>query len=318
MHKLMVSNLKTYFYTNKGIGKAVDGVSFDIPEGKIVTIVGESGSGKTVTAYSILKLIEHPGKIVSGEIIFNNINLIDLNENQIRNIRGSKISIIFQDPLNSLNPVFTVGEQIVETILTHKKISKNEAKDIGITYFKKAMLPNAEKVFNMYPHQLSGGMRQRVMIAIALCCKPEILIADEPTTALDVSIQKEIIELIKSLSINENLSVIFITHDFRIVSEIADEVIVMYSGKILEKRDKKNILSNPLHPYSIGLLKAFPPINKKIERLTTIPGTIQNIFSIGKGCRFANRCPKATEICREELPPKVKISENEYLFCFHY
>ncbi len=316
--KLRVENLKTYFFTNRGIGKAVDGISFNVPEGKIVTIVGESGSGKSVTAYSILRLIEFPGKIVSGKIIFNNSDLLKLHSNQIRKIRGSKISIIFQDPLNSLNPVFSVGEQIVETILTHKNIPKNEAKDIGINFFKKAMLPKPEKIFNMYPHQLSGGMRQRVMIAIALCCNPEILIADEPTTALDVSIQKEIIELIKELAREHNLSVIFITHDFRIVAEIADEVIVMYGGKIIEKREKRNILTNPLHPYSKGLIKAFPPINKKVSRLTTIEGTIPDIFSFGKGCRFYNRCKNASNICKEKAPPKIKISDNEYLFCFHY
>jgi oligopeptide/dipeptide ABC transporter ATP-binding protein len=316
--KLQVKGLKTYFFTKKGIGKAVDDISFEIPESKIIAIVGESGSGKTVTAYSILRLIERPGKIVSGEVYFNNINLLELPEKQLRKIRGSKISIIFQDPLNSLNPVFTAGDQITETILTHQDVSKSDARAIGISFFKKAMLPEPEKVFNMYPHQLSGGMRQRVMIAIALCCNPEILIADEPTTALDVSIQKEIIELIKALSREQNLSVIFITHDFRIVREIADEVIVMYGGKIVEKREKKNILTNPLHPYSFGLLGAFPPIDKKINRLNTIPGTIQDIFSFNKGCRFYNRCKKATSICKEQAPPKVEISDNEYLFCFHY
>ena len=317
MH-LKVENLKTYFFTKKGIGKAVDNISFEIPRGKIFAIVGESGSGKSVTAYSILRLIEPPGKIVSGKVIFNNRNLLELTDNEIRKIRGAKISIIFQDPLNSLNPVFTVGSQIVETLLTHKNISKSEAKDIGISFFKKVLLPEPEKVFNMYPHQLSGGMRQRVMIAIALCCEPEILIADEPTTALDVSIEKEIIELIQNLANTEKLSVIFITHDFRIVKKIADEVMVMYGGTIVEKRNKSNILSNPLHPYSIGLIKAFPTIKSKVNRLPTIKGQVPDIFSFGDGCRFYNRCSRATEICKSKMPQKTKISSNEYLFCFHY
>jgi len=314
---LSIKNLKVYFYTDRGTGKAVDNVSFHVEKGKVIAIVGESGCGKSVTAKSILKLIESPGKIVSGEILYKGKNILNFSNEELRKFRGKEISMIFQDPMNSLNPVFTVGEQLIETVLTHKNISFKQAKKIGIKLFENVKLPEPEKIFNMYPHQLSGGMRQRVMIAIALCCEPEILIADEPTTALDVSIQKEIILLLKNLQKEKNLTIIFITHDFRIVAEIADEVIVMYGGKIIEKREKENIFKNPAHPYTIGLINSLPPLNQKINRLRTIKGSVPDIYSDFKGCKFANRCEIVSDICRVKEPPFVNLNDKEYLFCFN-
>ncbi len=315
---LKVKNLKTYFFTEKGVGRAVDGIVFNLKKEKILAIVGESGCGKSVTALSILKLIEPPGKIVEGEIIFNDINLLKLTKEEMRKIRGNKIGIIFQDPMMSLNPVFKAGEQIVETILTHKDITKNEAKELSLSLFDKVKLPDPEKVFNSYPHELSGGMRQRVMIAIALCCNPDILIADEPTTALDVTTQENIINLLKELQKKNSLSVIFITHDFRIVDKIADEVIVMYGGKIVEYRDKSSILKSPLHPYTKGLINSIPPVDKKIETLPVIEGEVPDIFQEIKGCKFANRCKLAKDICFQKFPEKVKVDSNYSVFCWRY
>ena len=318
MPVLKVKNLKTYFYSEKGIGKAVDGISFNLKKNKILAIVGESGCGKSVTALSILRLIDPPGKIVNGEITFQEKNLLLLSNEEIRKIRGNEISIIFQDPMMSLNPVFKVGAQIVETILTHKDITKDEAKDLSIELFKKVKLQNPEKVFNSYPHELSGGMRQRVMIAIALSCDPDILIADEPTTALDVTTQEGVLELIKELQLKSSLSVLFITHDFRIVEKIADEVIVMYAGKIIEYQDKESILNNPRHPYTKGLLNSIPPLDKKIEKLPIIKGEVPDIFSDIKGCKFANRCEFAKDICFNENPTEIKISNNYFVNCWLY
>ena len=315
MNILSVKNLKIHFFTEKGIGKAVDGINFNLKKNKILAIVGESGCGKSVTSLSILRLIEPPGKIVDGEIIFKGKNLLSLSDEEIRKIRGNEISIIFQDPMMSLNPVFKAGAQIVETILTHsKKISKKEAKDLSIELFKKVKLQNPEKVFNSYPHELSGGMRQRVMIAIALSCNPDILIADEPTTALDVTTQEGVLELIKELQIKSSLSVLFITHDFRIVEKIADEVIVMYAGKIVEYQEKNAILNQPFHPYTKGLISSIPPLDKKIDKLPVIKGEVPDIFSDIKGCKFANRCEFAEEICFEKEPPEIKIL-NKYSVC---
>ncbi len=315
---LKVKNLKTYFYTEKGEGRAVDNISFNLKKEKILAIVGESGCGKSITALSILRLIEPPGEIIGGEILFNNINLLKLTKEEIRKIRGNKIGIIFQDPMMSLNPVFKAGEQIVETILTHKDMTKKEAKDLSLSLFEKVKLPDPEKVFNSYPHELSGGMRQRVMIAIALCCNPDILIADEPTTALDVTTQERVLDLIKELQSNSELSVLFITHDFRIVNKIADEVIVMYGGKIVEYRDKNSILKNPLHPYTKGLINSIPPVDKKIEKLPVIEGEVPDIFKNIKGCKFADRCKLSKEICFKKFPEKIKVDSNYSVFCWNY
>ncbi len=313
---LNVNNLKVYFFTKKGIGKAVNGISFHLKKEKILAIVGESGCGKSVTALSILNLIEPPGKIVDGEILFKGENILKLDKEKLRNIRGNEISIIFQDPMMSLNPVIKVGDQITETILTHKKITKKEAKELSIELFKKVKLKNAEKIFNSYPHELSGGMRQRVMIAISLSCNPDILIADEPTTALDVTTQKSILELLKELKEKNSLTVLFITHDFRLVEKLADEVIVMYGGKIVEYREKNEILNNPLHPYTIGLINSIPPVDKKIEKLPVIEGEVPDIFNLPEGCPFSPRCKFKKENCEKKFPPKTYLNGNYYFACW--
>ncbi len=312
---LEVKNLKTYFYLDQGIGKAVNGITFSLKKEKILAIVGESGSGKSVTALSILNLIEHPGKIVSGKIIYNGLDLLNLSKEDIRKIRGNKISIIFQNPMMSLNPVFKVGQQIIETLLVHKKISKKEAKEISLTLFNKVKLPNPEKIFNSFPHELSGGMQQRVMIAIALSCNPDILIADEPTTALDVTTQEKVLVLIKELQIKSSLSVIFITHDFRLVDKIADEVIVMYGGKIVEYRDKSSIMKEPYHPYTYGLLNSIPSFKKKLDYLPVIKGEVIDLFSRDKGCPFANRCSYADKICWNQFPKPLELENNYKVYC---
>ena len=315
---LQIKNLKTYFLNNNKTGKAVDDVSLDIPRNKITAIVGESGCGKSVTALSILKLISPPGEIVSGEILYNGKNILKYGEKEMRQIRGKEISMIFQDPMNSLNPVLTIGEQLVETILTHLQFSKKASEQLAVEMLKKVALPEPEKVFGSYPHQLSGGMKQRVMIAIALSCSPKLLIADEPTTALDVSIQQEILKLLLRLKEEENLTIIFITHDFRVVKEIADYVAVMYAGKIVEKRSKQNIFGNPLHPYTIGLLNSLPPITEKIKKLPVISGNVPDIYSFKKGCRFFERCVKANEKCKGNEIALYKPEKNEFLLCAQY
>jgi oligopeptide/dipeptide ABC transporter ATP-binding protein len=315
---LKIENLKTYFFNNGKIGKAVDNISLTLKKNKIVALVGESGCGKSVTARSVLQLVGYPGKIVSGKIIYKNKDILKLNPKEMCKIRGKEISMIFQDPMNSLNPVFTIGTQLVETILTHLAISKKNAKKLALEMLLKVKLTEPEKIFNLYPHQLSGGMKQRVIIAIALSCSPSVLIADEPTTALDVSIRKEIIKLLLQLKRENNLSVLFITHDFRVVKEIADEVAVMYAGKIVEKRLKKNIFDNPLHPYTIGLLKSLPPVGKKIDKLPVIKGIVPEIYNYGKGCRFAERCEFASDKCFKSEPHPVILGENEYVSCVQY
>ena len=315
---LKIENLKTYFYNYGKIGKAVDDISLTLEKNKIIAIVGESGCGKSVTALSIIRLIQFPGKIISGKIIFKGKNLLDIDEKEMQNIRGKEIGMIFQDPLNSLNPVFTVGSQITETIITHLQLSHNNAKKRALEMFHKVQLPEPEKLFDMYPHQLSGGMKQRVLIAIALSCSPSLLIADEPTTALDVSIQQEIIKLLLDLRKEENISIIFISHDFRVVKEIADEVAVMYAGKIIEKRSKNNIFENPLHPYTEGLLKSLPPLNRKMDYLPVIKGFVPEIYGFREGCRFAERCNYAEKSCKKQSPPEIKINNNEYVSCIKY
>ncbi len=317
--KLSVKNLSTYFYTSQGVGKAVDDVSFDLYDGETVAIVGESGCGKSVTALSILNLINPPGKIVSGEIIFKGENILSFKESEMSKIRGGSIAMIFQDPMNSLNPVLTIGDQITETIQTHKNFSKKDSKTLSLDLLKRVKLNNVEKIFDSYPHQLSGGMIQRVMIAIALSCSPSILIADEPTTALDVSIQRSILDLLMEIKKESNLSIIFITHDFRIVKEIADNVIVMYAGKIVENRRKKNIFDDPKHPYTEALLKCMPPIDAHKDRLPQIKGNVKNIFSYSSEiCRFYERCEQSADICKKMAPERIKLNDYEYFLCFDF
>lgn len=319
---LSMRNLKTYFYTDKGIAPAVDDVSIDVNRGQVVGIVGESGCGKSVTALSILQLIEKPGKIVDGEIIFSGENLLDYSNKKMRDIRGNKISMIFQEPMTSLNPVYRVGRQVSEAILLHNKnTSKEEAKEIVINMFNHVGIPEPEKRYNAYPHQLSGGLRQRVMIAMALVCKSNLLIADEPTTALDVTIEAQILELMKSLQKQIGTSIILITHNLGVVAEICDYVYVMYAGNIMEQGDVYELFDNPMHPYTEGLLKSIPTVgdeNEKRERLYSIKGMVPSLLNLPKGCRFRPRCKYAMDICSEKWPELVEVSSGHKVRCFKY
>lgn len=306
---LTVKNLKTSFFTEDGEIKAVDGVSFSVPEGKTLGIVGESGSGKSITSLSILRLIQRPGKIIDGEIIFKGEDLLKKSEKQMQKVRGNEISMIFQEPMTSLNPVFTIGEQIAEAFWTHQNIKKREAFNRALEMLKVVGIPSPEKRINQYPFELSGGMRQRVMIAMALACNPKLLIADEPTTALDVTIQAQILELIKELQQKFHMSVIFITHDLGVVAETCDYVAVMYCGKIVEYADVRTLFKNPKHPYTVGLLKSLPRHDIDQEELTSIKGSVPSPFDMPKGCSFSPRCPYATSLCMER-EPELTIAEN--------
>lgn len=315
---LEVKELKTSFFTEELEVKAVDGVSFSLPKGKTVGLVGESGSGKSITSLSIMQLIDKPGKIVGGEILFNGDNLLDKSNAQMRNIRGKDISMIFQEPMTSLNPTFTVGQQISESYKIHEGLGKKEARHRSIEMLKLVGIPSPEQRIDQYPHELSGGMRQRVMIAIALACNPELLIADEPTTALDVTIQAQILELINDLQKELNMSVLLITHDLGVVAETCDYVAVMYSGKIVEFADVKTIFKNPRHPYTVGLINSLPPHDRDIEEdLPVIQGTVPSPADMPKGCRFAPRCPFASDICKT-LPELVTNDDGNQIRCWIY
>ncbi|HBM76307.1 MAG TPA: peptide ABC transporter ATP-binding protein [Clostridiaceae bacterium] len=315
---LEVNDLKTYFYTADGIIPAVDGVSFKIDRGETLGIVGESGSGKSVTARSIMRLVPNPpGKIINGSILFKGENILTKKEKQMRMIRGNKIAMIFQDPMTSLNPLFTVGNQIVEAIIIHQHVSKREAIERAVEMLKLVGIPSPEKRIKDYPHQMSGGMRQRVMIAMALCCQPDLLIADEPTTALDVTIQAQILELISDIKEKFNMSVMMITHDLGVVANIADRIIVMYAGKMMEYGDVEDIFANPLHPYTKGLMESIPRISSNEKRLKSIQGTLPDLTQDFKGCRFAPRCSCAKDICHNEEPPLVQ-NGSRIVRCFQY
>ena len=318
---LEIKDLRTYFYTQKGIVKAVDNLDLSLEKGKTLCIVGESGCGKSVTSLSIMRLIQSPpGKIVSGTIKLNGVNLLDLSENEMRKIRGDKISMIFQEPMTSLNPVFRIGDQISEVYIVHHKMNKEEALKKSIEMLKMVGIPSPDKRVFDYPHQLSGGMRQRVMIAMALASpNPLLLLADEPTTALDVTIQAQILQLMNELKERIGMSIILITHDMNVVSQMADQVIVMYAGKKIEEANVIDLFENPLHPYTNGLLNSIPS-NKKYQnskRLETIRGTVPNLLSIGSGCPFSNRCDYAEEICEKEFPPD-RYFENNHLVRCHF
>lgn len=316
---LEVKNLKTYFYTDEGVVPAVDGVSFDLEEGETLAIVGESGCGKSVTSLSILRLVPYPpGKIIDGEIMYKGQNLLDISEKEMREKRGSEISMIFQEPMTSLNPVFTVGKQIMESLIYHQKMTKQQAHDRAVEMIKLVGIPTPEKCMKNYPHQLSGGMRQRVMIAMALSCNPKILIADEPTTALDVTIQAQILKLMAGLRDKTNTSIILITHDLGIVAQIAKNVMVMYAGQAVEYAPVNEIFDHPMHPYTVGLLNSIPKINQEQSELFTIKGTVPSPKDYPKGCRFAPRCEYATEKCLNELPDLMDIGSNHKVRCWKY
>lgn len=315
---LEVRNLQTSFKTEAGEVRAVDGVSFDVPKGKTIGIVGESGSGKSITALTILRLLSNNGFIKGGEVIFKEKDLIKLTEKEMRTIRGNQISMIFQEPMTSLNPVFTVGQQISETIMIHKKVSKKEAMKLSVDMLKLVGIPSPEKRVSQYPFELSGGMRQRVMIAMALACDPEILIADEPTTALDVTIQAQILELIRDLQGRLGMSVIMITHDLGVVAETCDYVAVMYAGQVVEYADIRTLFKNPKHPYTLGLLNSLPRHDIDQEKLIPIKGMVPSPFDMPVGCRFAPRCPIATEHCHAIMPGLETKEENSQIRCWLY
>ena len=314
---LEIKNLKTHFFTHEGTVKAVDGVSFKINQGETLGIVGESGSGKSVTALSVMKLIPHPpGKIVKGEIYFEGKDLLKLDDKEIRKIRGEKISMIFQEPMTSLDPVFTIGHEIGEAIQLHQGLNKKEARKKSIEILKIVGIPDVEKRIDNYPHELSGGMRQRVMIAMALSCNPTLLIADEPTTALDVTIQAQILRLINDLKDKFGASVMLITHDLGVIAEMCDNVAVMYAGHIVEYTDVYTLFSNPLHPYTKGLSKSMPRMNVEAEHLDAIPGIVPNLLDLPSGCPFHPRCDFCFKRCVEEKPELIEI-ENYHLVKCH-
>jgi peptide/nickel transport system ATP-binding protein len=305
---LEVRNLKTRFDSEDGTLYAVDDVSFSVQSGKTLGIVGESGCGKSVTSLSIMRLIQPPGKIESGEVFFNGKNLLQLPDEEMRKIRGNEIAMIFQEPMTSLNPVFTCGDQIVEVIRLHRpSLSANEAKNHVIEILKKVGIPSPQERYYEYPHQLSGGMRQRIMIAMAISCDPQLLIADEPTTALDVTIQAQILVLMKKLQKDFNAGMILITHDLGIVAEMCTDVAVMYAGKIVEYAPVEDIFYRPQHPYTRGLLNSIPHFEsgKKLSRLQTIPGMVPSLLHLPKGCRFYDRCPQHQDDCTRAMPPLV-------------
>jgi oligopeptide/dipeptide ABC transporter ATP-binding protein len=318
---LEIRDLRTYFFTYEGVAKAVDGVSYQLAKGEPLGLVGESGCGKSVTALSILRLIPiPPGKIVGGEILFKGKNLIDLFEEEMRKIRGNRISMIFQEPMTSLNPVFTIGNQIQETIKLHQGLSKRESLEKSIEMLRLVNIPSPERCVNQYPHELSGGMRQRAMIAMSLACNPEILIADEPTTALDVTIQAQILDLMNKLKEELGMAIILITHNLGVIAETVNRVLVMYAGKIVEEAKTKTLFENPQHPYTVGLLKSIPRLGDKVRhgkvRLSEIPGVVPSLYEIPSGCKFSTRCSFAMEICEEKEPELKEIEDGHFSACW--
>ncbi|MFC4355779.1 ABC transporter ATP-binding protein [Chryseomicrobium palamuruense] len=315
---LEVRNLQTSFSTDQGEVRAVDGVSFDVPKGKTIGIVGESGSGKSITSLSILRLLAGNGKIKGGEIRFKGEDLVKVSEDRMRKLRGNEISMIFQEPMTSLNPVYTVGQQISESLIHHQGMNKKQAMVRSVELLKLVGIPSPEKRVKAYPFELSGGMRQRVMIAMSLACDPEILIADEPTTALDVTIQAQILELIKELQERLGMSVIFITHDLGVVAETCDYVAVMYAGQVVEYSDIRTLFKMPKHPYSIGLLNSLPRHDIDQEKLVPIKGNVPSPHEMPTGCRFAPRCPAATDLCRAKMPELMTDAEGNQIRCWIY
>jgi peptide/nickel transport system ATP-binding protein len=320
---LDVKNLKTYFFTDEGVVRAVDGVDLYIEKGETLGVVGESGCGKSVTALSIMKLIpQPPGRIVEGEINYDGTNLVTLVPNRMRKIRGKEISMIFQEPMTSLNPVFTVGEQIAEAIRLHEGLGRREAMAKTVDMLKLVHIPNAERRVKEYPHQLSGGMRQRIMIAMALSCNPKLLIADEPTTALDVTIQAQILDLLNELKSKLRMAVMLITHDMGVIAETAQRVVVMYAAKVAEEAPVGDLFKEPLHPYTQGLLRSIPRIDLAAtthRRLETIPGTVPTLRGdIAPGCRFAPRCPFVKSVCTEKDPVLKEVKPGHKVSCWLY
>ena len=315
--KFSVSNLRTYFHTDRGVVKAVDGVSFSVGAAETLGIVGESGCGKSVTAHSILRLIpQPPGRIESGQVLLEGQNLLAMSAAQMRKIRGNKISMIFQDPMTSLNPVFKVGEQVAEVIRLHQGLAKKEAFGKAVDMLGLVGIPSAGERASNYPHQMSGGMRQRVMIAMALSCRPKLMIADEPTTALDVTIQAQILNLMQKLKDETGTSIILITHDMGVVAETAKNVIVMYTGKIMEHAEAAELFKNPRHPYTESLLKSIPRPDRLQKRLKVIPGIVPSLLDLPPGCKFSNRCAQAFDKCFKEEPLLYEVGPGHFCRCW--
>lgn len=317
MKLLEVKDLKTYFYTDEGVVKSVDGVSFSVDKGETLGVVGESGCGKSITSMSIMQLIGKSGKIVNGEIDFKGENLLNKDKEEMRKIRGKEIAMIFQEPMTSLNPVYTVGQQIMEAVLIHEDMTKEQARERAIQMLDLVKIPDAEKRLNSYPHEFSGGMRQRVMIAMALSCNPEFLICDEPTTALDVTIQAQILNLINELKEKTGTAVMMITHDLGVISEVADNVMVMYAGQVVEYTDVDTVFEKPLHPYTQGLISCIPKLGGQEEKLSTIKGMVPSFNDMPEGCLFCPRCEYAKDICRKERPELVDLDGHQ-VRCFKY
>jgi len=315
---LRICDLHVYFYTYEGTVKALDGVTFTMNKGDALGIVGESGCGKSTTALSILRLIPPPGKIIKGEIIFNGENLLKTNEDEMRHIRGRDITMIFQEPTTSLNPVFKIGKQLMDVIMFHLKVDKHKAYRSASEILEAVRMPDVKEVMEQYPHELSGGMRQRVMIAMALACKPTLIIADEPTSSLDVTIQAQVLNIMLNLLEKFNVSLLLITHDLGIVAETCDKVIIMYAGVVVEQGNVKRIFKDPKHPYTQGLINAIPKLIEKKDKFITIQGTIPNLINPPLGCKFHPRCPYKMEICDKQRPDPVEIEPEHWIFCFLY
>ncbi len=322
-HLLEICDLKTYFYLFQGVARAVDEVSFHLDRGEVLGLVGESGCGKSVTAQSVMRLVpDPPGKIVSGHIWFDAIDLVRMAMKDIRTIRGNRISMIFQEPMTSLNPVYTIGDQIAEMFMIHRGMSKRDGLDQAVEMLRKVQIPAPEKRIHEYPHQLSGGMRQRAMIAMALACDPEILIADEPTTARDVTVQAQILDLMLKLKQDYDTGIIMITHDLGVIAETTTRVVVMYAGKVVEESETKALFKEPRHPYTRGLLQSIPRLGDraagKRQRLAEIPGMVPGLLDLPPGCRFQPRCPQAMDICRRREPPLTTLQQGGKVRCWLY
>ncbi len=316
---LTVKNLKTYFFTRRGTVQAVDGIDFDLFKSECLCLVGESGCGKTVTVLSILGLIDTPpGKTIDGEVYYNGVNLLKCSPEQLRHIRGKDIAMVFQDAQSALNPVFTIGDQITEQIKLHLKVSNHEAKERMISLLTEVGIPSPEEAANYYTHQLSGGMKQRAMIAMSLSCDPQILIADEPTTAVDVTIKAQILDIFQRLKESRKMSLLFITHELGVVSEIGDRMVVMYAGRLAETATVTEILNDPKHPYTIGLIKCLPSMTQTTDRLASIPGTVPSLIDPPGGCLFHPRCDKAMAICSREKPVPITINQGHTVHCHLY
>ena len=317
-HLLEVFNLSTSFFSEKGEIRAVEDISFSIQPGQTVALVGESGCGKSVTALSIMQLLDYPGRVVSGRIVFKGRDLLTLANSEIRQVRGNQISMVFQEPMTSLNPVFTIGDQIGEVLEIHTTLSKEEVRKETIRLLEKVHISSPERRIDQYPHEMSGGMKQRVMIAMALACKPDLLIADEPTTALDVTIQAQILELLKELQQEMGMAILLITHNLGVVAHFAQDVLVMYASRIVERASVPQLFSNPSHPYTNALLRSLPRPGAREERLESISGMVPSPLFYPKGCHFSTRCPKILPCCADEEPPLIEIESGHEVVCWLY